>query len=559
MEVGIHSILIWVVAIIIASLGLVIYVGSKEYSSRVFVVCVVFVTMWITGVGLLLSVNDHQFALFIARANYYLGNLIAISFLYFFLVFPDNTKTSYRIRLLLLISQIILLYVFIFTDKIIENVEHVNYTAHWIWTYGELSYLFELIFIGSFTFGIIRLFSIYKKINNVFITNNLRMMMLIIIVGSIPPTLMCIILPRFGYFNLNWFGPITEIVWIPIIAYSIIKYRQMNVRAVIAEVVAVAMTLLFFINIFLNTQTNILTRSILFLVFIFLAIYLINISIQNARNNDELQLLNIRLHNLVDEKIIDVKKAYDSEQKTKRDLEKLNETKDQFIMLTQHNLRIPVNNIKSNLDTLSSNLDAVTHPTRRDLITNINYSVDRLIGIVNDYLSITTLKSGSQILKISTCSILDIIKSVINEFRIEIDKKCLTINFTNESIVWPEVQIDQQKIREVMLVIIENAIRYNIDGGTIDITHLADMNTITIKITNTGIGMSDDESQNVAKKLFYRGNLARQFNPTGMGIGLQIASAIVNGHKGRLSITSIGINSGASVDVVLPISHTEKN
>lgn len=553
MEINIYSELIWIVAILISSLVLVIFLGSDKLSSKIFAFSIFFTSIWVTGVGFLISINIYEYALYTVRINYFIGNIIAVSFFYFFTIFPDDKKANKIIITFLFIFEIFMTYLYVFTDLIITKVNKIDSIANWSWNFGKISIIFEITFIFSFVYGSILLYNKYNKDYKINDKINLKFMLFTIIVGSVLPTIFCIILPRFNYFDLNWIGPVSEIIWIPILAFSIIKYKQMHVSAFLAEILAIGMTIAFFINIFADVFINTIFRLVIFIIFITLAIYLIIITIRDAKHKNQLSSLNLHLAEKVEEQTIEVKKAYEVEKKARRDLEKLNETKDQFIMMTQHNLRTPVTSIKNELGTLISEEIILNNKKILNSFNNINISAKHLTDIVDDFLNITTLKVGSQILKKELGNLKIIIENIFQELRIDIENMNLIVEYPKEDSSWPLINMDLNKMREVFLILIENAIKYNENNGSISIINRFDKNNIKIAIENTGVGITKEDKQNIFSRLFYRSKQAQIKNPIGMGIGLQVARAIVKGHNGDISINSIKQNTGTRVEMILPL------
>ena len=119
---------------------------------------------------------------------------------------------------------------------------------------------------------------------------------------------------------------------------------------------------------------------------------------------------------------------------------------------------------------------------------------------------------------------------------------------------WPSVMIDLKQTREVLLIILENAVRYNIAGGSIDVDVAVSDGMCVTTIENTGIGMAEDEAANLFGKLFYRGERAKAAHPIGMGIGLSVARSIVRAYHGDITIESKGVDKGAKVTVRIPVA-----
>jgi membrane protein implicated in regulation of membrane protease activity len=350
MEISIYAGIIWFVGILIFSLSLVIFLGSKVLSSRAFAHSILWVAIWVICVGLFVTVKDPVTGLFFCRLTYYLGNVIAASFIYFFLTYPEDKRPNNLLVYSLVITELILGYLYLFTDNIIRDVFPIQGIHPWGWYFGDISFIFEIFFFGFFIYGVFILYRKYRLCNDVpGLKTNLKFMLWAMIVGTVPASLMCIILPRFGYFNLNWLGPTTEIVWIPIITYSILKYRQMSVRMVGTEVFVITMIILAFLNIFMDLPFGIYARIGLFAVFTFLGYFLIRSLVREDQRKEQLNTLNSTLSSKVAEQTREIRHSYDLEKRARLELEKLNDAKDQFILMTQHQLRAPVSNVAAGI------------------------------------------------------------------------------------------------------------------------------------------------------------------------------------------------------------------
>jgi signal transduction histidine kinase len=374
-----------------------------------------------------------------------------------------------------------------------------------------------------------------------------------IIAGATPPSIMCVILPRFGYYYLNWLGPATEIIWIPIIAYSIIRYRQMDVRAVITEVLAIGMAVIFFINIFIETSFGLWSRVATFVTFFVMAYFLVRATLKEAKQREELDDLNSSLSQKVAEQTKEVREAYEIEKKARRDLEKLNDSKNQFIMITQHHLRTPVTTIDWELESMLAGAYGSIMPELKTAIIDTQTAAKRLTHIIDDFLNIAALKAGGSILNLSRHSLKPAIIDILGELKLDIARMRIAVTYPQDETDWPELSIDHDKMREILLIIMENAVKYNRDSGFINISTRAYDDRFEISIENSGIGITFEETEKIGSALFYRGQSARSINPTGMGIGLSVAKAIIRAHHGIFSIKSNGAGKGTVVTVTLPL------
>ena len=552
MDVTIYALLIWITAILIASLDLVIFIGSKNLSSRVFGILILITAIWVASQGFLVSTPNSSIADWLIRFQSALGIIIAIGFYHFSTIYPNDKKPNlWEIRLSLLLI-VVFIYLFHFTSYLNTGVYEIGGNGRWAWTFGPLHLFFDVMFSFLWIVSLAKLYRTYKTSSGL-LRSNLKNMFWALLVGIIPPTFANIILPRFGIYTYNWIGPISSAIWVFIIAYSIIRYRQMNVRAVITEVSAISMTAIFFIDIFINAPWGVWEDALTFLVFLILAIYLIRGTLREAKQRELLNDLNLHLSEKVAEQTKEIRAAYDLEKEARRELEKLNEAKNQFIMITQHHLRTPVTSIEWQTESLLDGEYGPISPKVKAALRESLTSTARLNRIIDDFLNITALKTGQNILNPSLRSLKPAIEQILRNLRSVIERKHITVTYPPDNAAWPELTIDFDKMRDILLIIVENAVTYNRDGGSITFSTKVADNRFILTIENTGLGITPEELGKIGSTLFYRGQDARKLNAVGMGVGLSVARAIIKAHHGTFEIESDGKDKGARVKIGLTI------
>ncbi|MFA6601374.1 MAG: histidine kinase dimerization/phospho-acceptor domain-containing protein, partial [Candidatus Paceibacterota bacterium] len=211
------------------------------------------------------------------------------------------------------------------------------------------------------------------------------------------------------------------------------------------------MSIILFVNIFIDISSDPWTSIATFIVFIVLAFYLIKIILRESKQRELLSDLTTNLSLKVAEQTTEIRHSYDLEKKARRELEKLNETKDQFIMITQHNLRTPVTGLRYQLESILSNDNGQLEPGLRKAVVRASEATDRLNKIVDDFLAITAIKAGGNILTISQANLLPLIKEIIKELKMDIDNLKLTMKYPGEDEAWPSLPIDTSKVREALL------------------------------------------------------------------------------------------------------------
>lgn len=543
MEISVHAFLMLVAAILIISLDLVIILGSNNKASKIFVLLSFLSGIWVISQIYLVSTDVSDTANVLIRSQYVMGIIIASGFYLFSLIYPFDTKIRYRIYLLLFIICIFFSYTYLATDYLVTGVTYIGGPGHWSWQFGPLHPAFDVAFVAIWIISLSNLYRSYKIAHDI-LRINMRHMFWGLTLGIIPPSLANILLPTFGIYYLNWTGPIASAIWVFVIGYSIMRYRQMNVKVVITEMLAVAMTIIYFINIFVKAEVGTAQNIATFFVFLLIATYLIRTVLSEAKTKEQLRELNNTLEEKVNQQTKEIRKAFELEKHARRELEKLNDTKNQFIMITQHSIRSPLLSLKNNL----RNVDEKSR-------ISIDQNLDRLTEITNDFLNISTIDDNRKLLDTEKFYVLNLIDKILVDLRFDIDAKNIHLTIDRNPSSWPTINADKSKLYEALLIIIENAIKYNKPNGYINITALSNSESCQITISDSGIGLSQDDLNKVNSSHFYRSDKAKLLNPIGMGIGLSVAKTIIQAHHGSLIINSPGSDSGTIATINLPIDY----
>ncbi len=532
-----HSSLLWITAVFILSLDFIIYLGSTKTSSRIFAFFSMLIAMWSISYGIFISTESDYVALILIKLNHVIGIVTALGFTWFSISYPNDSKLNNRLALVLWCIGIIYSSLIIFSDLIIKFMFEIDRPDHWGWEPGILYFTYSILFLILWLHILFNINSKCARSQDKHEKINCKFMFWGLLLGIIPPFVLNIILPTFKIYGISWTGPIASAIWVFVIGYSIMRYRQMNVLIVITEMLAVAMTIMFFINIFVRADLGVAENILTFSVFLLVATYLIRTVLSEEKIKQQLHVLNETLEDKVREQTQDIRNALDGERLAKRELEKLNETKNQFIMITQHSIRTPLQNLKRDLG----------HDISKLSLRNI----ERLTAITDDFLSISSIESNKQILELKPHSLLPIINKVLEDFEIDINRMQLKISYDRNEQKWPKINIDHNKIYELFTIVIENAIKYNNEGGEISISSDGNEKKQTIVVSDTGLGLSQDDLKKINSNLFYRSESAKKNNPHGMGVGLSVAKMIAKAHHGAISIESDGHNMGSKITIEL--------
>jgi len=228
--------------------------------------------------------------------------------------------------------------------------------------------------------------------------------------------------------------------------------------------------------------------------------------------------------------------------------QKIEASRKEFIANVSHELRTPLTNVKSYTETVLEN--AELDPEIRNKFLNVVINeADRMIRIVKDLLILSKLDNKKMDLKIESFSVRGVINSAYEAMLIEAKRRSQEMELKVHDNI-PEIQGDRQRIEQVFINIISNAIKYTPDKGKIKIEAKPDKEYVIVSITDTGIGIPKEDLPRIFER-FYRVDKARSREMGGTGLGLSIAKEIVEEHGGDISISSV-FKKGTTVTIRLP-------
>ena len=219
------------------------------------------------------------------------------------------------------------------------------------------------------------------------------------------------------------------------------------------------------------------------------------------------------------------------------DLKKAENMRRDFVANVSHELRTPVAIIKGYAETLLAGA-LESDPVRAIRFVEIisNHS-ERLTNLVNDILTLSRLESREALLELNPIDASGTVGTACMLLKERADQKNIAI--INEVInsVLPRVMADQGRIEQVMVNLLENAIKYTPDGGTVRLSAEDAGDFIKVSVADTGIGIPFKDISRIFER-FYRVDEARTREQGGTGLGLAIVKHIVQLHGGTVSVTS---------------------
>lgn len=209
-----------------------------------------------------------------------------------------------------------------------------------------------------------------------------------------------------------------------------------------------------------------------------------------------------------------------------------------------HELRTPLTSVQTHLEAM---IDGIWEPNIERL-NSVNEEVIRLTNLVNQLKNLAKFDSDKSKLNLGEVNIDSLIKNIVYNNQISALEKNINIVFKLESI---NAYLDKDKVSQVIVNLLSNAIRYTNNGGNIYISAYKENENIKIHFKDNGIGIPK-ENLNYIFERFYRVDESRSKNTGGIGVGLTIVKSIVDLHNGKIEVNS-KVNEGSEFIVTLPI------
>jgi len=234
---------------------------------------------------------------------------------------------------------------------------------------------------------------------------------------------------------------------------------------------------------------------------------------------------------------------------------KSEQTRREFIANVSHELRTPLTNVKSYAETIISAGDELPAELRNNFMGVIVSEADRMTRIVKDLLTLSKFDYGKMEMNIVRFSFAEAIGNVYKAVALDAQNHghAFTLECPEDL---PEVNGDRERIEQVIMNVVSNAIKYTADGGKITITAGTSANYVFVKVSDNGVGIPEKDLPNLFER-FYRVDKARSRATGGTGLGLSIAKEILAQHKGDIRIESV-YGEGTDVTVTLPAAEAEE-
>jgi signal transduction histidine kinase len=227
-------------------------------------------------------------------------------------------------------------------------------------------------------------------------------------------------------------------------------------------------------------------------------------------------------------------------------LEQTENMRRQLIGDVTHELRTPLTTIKGSMEGL---IDGVL-PANDETYTQIYHEADRLQRLVNDLQELSRVEARAYELHLSRTSLAEVVQATVARLDRQFEEKGVAIS-TQVPADLPAIQMDSDRIGQVLLNLVGNALQYTPSGGGVRIQAVHIPGEVRVSVVDSGIGIPPEHLPHLFTR-FYRVDKSRARSHGGSGIGLTIAKHLVEAHGGRIWAESQGAGKGSTFTFTLP-------
>lgn len=344
------------------------------------------------------------------------------------------------------------------------------------------------------------------------------------------------ILPVF--FDNVRFIPLGALFTFPFVAftaYAIVKYKLLNIKVIATELLTFAVWMAILVELLLaeGWRERLLEAGLFGFVVVF-GILLIRSVRKEVEQREYLEVI--------------TKELGEANEK----LKELDDLKTDFISIASHQLRTPLTAIKGYTSMIMEGSYGEVSERVRGTIGKVFQSAQRLIYIVNDLLDISRIEQGRFTIALEPIKVANVLKDVVEELQ----QNAKTKNLSLELAVAPEnmevtASADFNKIRQVFLNVIDNAIKYT-NEGYVRVSVEPQTDKVLVSVKDSGLGISQETMKNLFQK-FSRAKGVTKLHTDGSGLGLFIVKKIMEAHGGNVWAESEGEGKGSQFYVSIPL------
>ena len=512
---------------------LIARVNLRNATHKIFVILSVVIIFWATVFYMSIQPNPPIFSsLFWVRLSIFFATPMTVLFFLLTHTFPDETFRLRRRWLILLSMTTVFVMGIVMSRLSFTRVEIINNFPSPVAGPGIGVFALFMIILD-----IAIIYTFYRKIKNTISSKRRPIWLFLIGLLAMHIPLITTILIPVSLKQQTTFVPLFPIytsIFIGITAYAIIRHKLFNIKVIATQ----GLTLVIWI--ILLTQTLIeqtwSSRIITFTIFLFTLIFGIFL-IKSVKREVEQR-----------ERIEKLAKELEIANERLKELDKL---KTEFLSFASHQLRSPLTAIRGYTSMLLEGSYGVLEEKAREPINRVMESANHLVKLIEDFLNVTKIEQGGMKYEIAKTDIEHLARELARELSVSAEKKGLKLTFETDGKVGYYANADQEKLRQVLLNFIDNAIKYTPSGTVKVVVGKTPDRKVRVSVSDSGVGMTAE----AIGKLFAKFSRAdeKKVNINGSGLGLYLAKQIVEAHGGRIWAESPGPDLGSTFSIELAI------
>lgn len=521
----------------IAILGFIVYLNNpKSITNRTFLLfALISIVYSITNLASSM-VRSTELMLWLMRLVIFSATIYSYIFFRFFYVFPRQTVVFPKLYRYFVTPVVISVAILTLTPFVFSGIAELPPIGQVPTTEVEAGILVFVLLSLSLVIG-----GFYLLIKKTRRASSLeRIQYRFILIGTVVTfTLILIfnlILPAI-FLNVRFIllAPVFTIPFIALTAYAIIKYRFLDIRVIATQLFIFALWLILLFRLLAaESLGERMLDGLILAATTVLGLFLVKSVLREVETREKMVDMAVKLEVANDE------------------LKRLDVAKSDFISIASHQLRTPLSIIKGYISmmregTFGNFSDKLRKPLEKVFISN-----ERLINLVADLLDLSRMERGKMQYDFQQMHLLDAVGTMIADFSIVAHNKGIKFSW-NKRKIDDLVYGDPNKIRQIVLNIIDNAIKYTPPGGSIAVSAEHEDHKISLVVKDTGPGLTKEEIEGLFNK-FIRGRQERKSHTEGLGLGLYVAKLIAEAHDGTLTAASAGKGRGSTFTLTLPLS-----
>lgn len=494
-----------VVSLVIA--GIIYLFDRKSLTNKLLASVLVLAAVW--GVSIFATILSSSLA--VGNISFAAVSLMPALLILFILSFRDRLDKK---RAWLVLSPAVVMAILTNLPGSISQAIRTDRGHIEVLNYGYLILFFDIYF---FVYAVVLFYLLFKARVEVSGIQKIQLKYLIfgfatsLIFGS----LFNIILPLFGVYQFNNLGPVFILFMSSTMAYAATKHYLKEVRVIFSEIWAFMLVFIVLVWILLHLT---IFNLLLFILILGVCIMFIRSVLSEARKSYTLEKQKKQLEN------------------DKEELKVLDKLKSDFLKMATHELNTPVTVIQGKMSMIFDENLGDFDPNHKEFLQPVFNNSTRLIELIREILDTLKIDQGEMALTIIETDLLEVITKIIERMKKEAVKKSVDIIFNSPKEEIPRLNIDALKIQDVIINLINNAIKFSPQNGKV----IVDLNIIdghlVMSVADQGVGISEEDQRHIFGKFYQakRFDINSPQEQQGSGLGLYISKKFIEMHKGKM-------------------------